>query len=86
MTKSIKHQEQGAIIQILVVAILVIGLIFTVAVATNPNIKNFIFKSRADNPPITFKDANGNSLPQEGGLPVTTDRTVKIELEAPAAP
>ncbi len=85
MIKNIKHQEQG-VVQVIVVIILIVALIATVLVVSNPNIKNFIFKSRADNPPITFKDANGNALPQEGGLPVTTTQQVQIELEAPSAP
>ncbi len=89
MTKNIRSQQQGAIIQVLVIIILVIGLIVTVLMITNPNFKNFIFKSRADNPPITFKDTNGNPLPpdpQASNLPVTKERKIQVNLEAPPAP
>ena len=79
-------QDEKGVVQIFVVIILIVALVLTVVVVTNPDIKSFIFKSRASNANIVIKDSNGNPLPTEGDLPVTTSRTVKVELEAPPAP
>ncbi|HBL51687.1 MAG: hypothetical protein A2694_02420 [Candidatus Blackburnbacteria bacterium RIFCSPHIGHO2_01_FULL_40_17] len=43
-----------------------------------------IFRPKADIEPITFKDASGNSLPVENGVPVTNSTNIKVELRAPA--
>lgn len=78
-----KLDQQGAI-QFIVLLLLLAGIAVGVYLLTSGNpLKLF---SKATNPPITFKDANGNSLPKEGDLPVTTSPQVQIELEAPPAP
>lgn len=78
-----KLDQRGAI-QYIILLILLAGIAVGVYLLTSGNpLKLF---SKASNPPITFKDAQGNPLPKEGELPVTTEGSVQIELEAPPAP
>lgn len=43
-----------------------------------------LFNPKADIEPITFKDANGNPLQAENGVPITNSTNIKVELRAPA--
>lgn len=43
-----------------------------------------LFNPKADIEPITFKDASGNPLQTENGVPVTNSTNIKVELRVPA--
>lgn len=79
----IKNQK-GAIAPLLMLFLLLAGIVVGIYLVTSGNpLKIF---SKASNNSITVKDASGNPLPEEGGLPVINNTQVQIQLEAPPPP
>lgn len=76
--------QKGVIAPFLILSFLLVGIVVGVYLLTSGNpLKIF---SRASNNSIVVKDSSGNSLPEEGGLPVINNTQVQIELEAPPPP
>lgn len=76
---SVNKLGQKGVVHLLLPIILILGLIAGVYLVTSGNpLKLF---SKASNPPIVFKSADGTSLPlNSNGIPQATSANVRVEL------
>jgi hypothetical protein len=77
-----KSSERGSIVTIFTILLLLAGL----AVGVYMIGQQTFLKSRASSDAVKVKSAQGEELPQENGIPVTTDLNVQLELNPPPAP
>lgn len=78
-TSSLKTKN---ILKLVGFSVLILGVIVSVYLV---GLRTFL-TPQADVEPIVIKDANGNPLPVENGVPVTNSLNVQLELNAPLPP